>query len=61
MKYENKKNGKTYKVIDGDVINTTNDCDGQRMVFYTCTSDESIDYYVREYREFHEKFVKVDE
>jgi len=57
----NKKNGKFYNVVDNNVINTTNDCDGQRMVFYTCTSDSSIDYYVREYKEFHKKFEKVDQ
>ena len=55
MKYRNKKNHKTYTVLNFEVINCTNEVDGQRMVFYTIDGKQ----FVREYREFMVKFEPV--
>ena len=54
MIYKNKKNKKPYTVLNMDVINCTNEVDGQRMVLYTIDGRQ----FVREYGEFMEKFEK---
>lgn len=48
--YIHKKSGGVYKVLGDEVINTTNDRDGQEMVFYV--SLESGMTFVRERHEF---------
>lgn len=47
-----KKTGNIYQVISTDVIDCTNARDGTKMVLYT---REGL-YFVREYKEFMEKF-----
>ena len=54
--WKHKKTGKTYYVLGG-AINATNAQDGQVMIFYV---DELGFSFVREYREFHEKFEKIE-
>lgn len=56
MKYRNKKNGKTYTVI-GEVINCTNEQDGQKMYLYK--QDECELTFVREINEFNIKFERI--
>ena len=53
--YRKKKNQKIYTVLNMDVINCTNEVDGQRMVFYQIEGKQ----FVREYEEFLAKFEKV--
>ena len=48
MIYRNKKNQKHYTVLNVDVLNCTNEVDGQRMVLYTIEGLQ----FVREYEEF---------
>ena len=55
MKYRNKKNQKIYTVLNSDIINCTNEVDGQRMVLYTIDGKQ----FVREYEEFMMKFEVV--
>ena len=55
MKYRNKKNQKNYYVLNMEVINCTNEVDGQRMVLYTIEGRQ----FVREYGEFMQKFEKL--
>jgi hypothetical protein len=54
MLTRNKKNNKLYEII-GDVVNTTNELDGQIMVLYT----DGKSMYVREKEEFNNKFENV--
>ena len=53
--YRNRKNQKIYSVLDSEVINCTNEVDGQQMVLYTIEDK----YFVREYSEFMVKFEAV--
>jgi hypothetical protein len=53
--YKNKKNGQLYKIIDF-VINCTNEQDGQHMVEYVKVSNNETQVFVREIKEFCEKF-----
>lgn len=55
MQYRNKKNSKIYTVLDMNVINCTNEVDGQRMVLYMIGGKQ----FVREYDEFMVKFEEV--
>jgi hypothetical protein len=54
----NKKSGHKYLIINSDVINATNEQDGQPMVLYTGKKKDSdeIGIFVRERNEFMEKF-----
>lgn len=53
--WRNKKTGVEYTVSKHFVINSTNAQDGQVMVFYT----NGTDYFVREVKEFNQKFEQV--
>jgi len=53
--YKNKKNGLPYVIVD-EVINCTNDQDGQKMYLYRPANKNLL--FVREKNEFHEKFEK---
>ena len=55
-KYRNKKNGKTYTVL-GEVVDCTNERDGTLCILYTYGDK----LFVREKKEFFEKFHKVEE
>lgn len=55
IEYRNKKNQKTYTVLNSEVINCTNEVDGQRMVLYSIDGKQ----FVREYGEFMAKFDEV--
>lgn len=52
--YRNDKTKMVYKVVE-EVVNATNAQDGQKMVLYTRHGE----YFVRETKEFHEKFTRV--
>ena len=54
MRFRNKKNGMIYTYIE-EVINCTNQQDGQVMVLYT--KDNLL--FVREKEEFYKKFDRV--
>jgi len=56
MQYRNKKNQNIYTVLNMDIINCTNEVDGQRMVLYTIDGKQ----FVREYEEFMMKFDEVE-
>lgn len=57
-KFRNKKNGNIYDVIREDIINCTNENDGQIMVMYK--NDNYPDkIFVREKSEFYIKFEEV--
>ena len=56
MQYRNHKNQKIYTILNLDVINCTNQVDGQRMVLYSIDGKQ----FVREFTEFMQKFEKVD-
>lgn len=55
MKYKHIKSGKTYIAI-GVALNATNGKNNQIMVVY---KDHSGTMYVRENKEFHEKFKPI--
>ena len=58
MDYINLKNGKTYDVVSTEIINATNAQDGQQMVAYIGENNSGKKViYVRELKEFNEKFV----
>ena len=57
MIYKNKKNEKVYRII-GRVINATNAQDGQVMFLYEQTENRGK-LFVREEKEFFEKFEKI--
>lgn len=74
MLFKNKKNQKTYRMLDVQVHNATNAQDDQRMVLYVpvgkglknfiaCKLFEFLSFpvifYVREFEEFVEKFDQV--
>jgi hypothetical protein len=50
----NIKNKKPYTLLTDEVINATNNQDGQKMVLYT----DGEKLYVREIEEFNNKFTK---
>ena len=52
MNYRNKKNQKIYAVQNMNVVNCTNEVDGQRMVLYAIDGKQ----FVREFAEFMMKF-----
>ena len=55
--FKNKKNNLIYEIVD-EVINCTNDRDGQRMYLYKPANKNLL--FVRDIKEFHEKFEKID-
>lgn len=54
--YINKKNGKVYTVISDNGVDCTNARDGERVVIYTTEGSSRL--FVREYKEFIDKFVQ---
>ena len=56
--WRNKKNGKLYTRI-GEVEDQTNETIGRHMVVY-CLSNSGNKIYVREKKNFEEKFEKYD-
>lgn len=54
MKFKNKKTGMIYTYID-EVINCTNEQDGQIMILYT--KDDML--FAREKEEFYNKFERI--
>jgi hypothetical protein len=56
MYYRNISNQKKYKLLNGQVVNSTNSQQGQIMCLYI---DEKGRKYVREREEFFEKFQKI--
>lgn len=60
MLFVNKKTGVLYNAFtDERVLNTTNAQDGQEMIIYSKYGNEDT-YYVREKKEFYEKFEEVE-
>lgn len=53
--YKHIKSGNLYYVIDDDMINATNELNGQRYVLY-CSAENMNKKFCREYQEFNEKF-----
>lgn len=58
--YRNIKNGKTYTLLNDQVINCTNKDDGKIMALYTC-EDNKDKLFVREMEEFLIKFEKINQ
>lgn len=62
----NKKNGKTYQVINENILNCTNAQDGEVMYLYRVYSEKVLDengkekLFVRSKEEFLQKFKKYD-
>lgn len=56
-KYCHIKTGNVYEVLDVNVTNASNNLDGQEMVLYSRNGKT----FVREKKEFIEKFVKLEE
>ncbi len=56
--YTNKKNRREYRVLLTNIINATNEQDGQVMVVYKQIKGEQI--YVRSADEFRQKFKYVN-
>lgn len=54
--YEHMKTGNIYFTLDHDVINATNERDGQKMILYS----DGANIYVREKAEFYDKFIKLE-
>jgi len=52
----NKKNKQPYRILSNEIINATNEQDGQNMVLY---KDMRGNLYVREKNEFNEKFTEM--
>lgn len=57
--WQNIKTSQRYRT-SGVVTNATNAENGQRMVVYRSTSEDDGDVFVREAREFLEKFKPLD-
>lgn len=57
-RYKHLKSGRTYWVISENIINATNEQDGQKMVEYIGKKKDSDEEgrFVREADEFYEKF-----
>lgn len=58
--WRNKKNQKIYKIVIGRVINATNNNAGQAMVLYKLYESYDTPHYVREEKEFLEKFEEIE-
>lgn len=64
--WKNNKNGKFYEVLNYNVLNCTNEQDGQTMYLYRVFSEEVLDsegnerLFVRAEDEFKTKFTKYD-
>ncbi|MGL4987758.1 MAG: hypothetical protein ACRC5F_00695 [Cetobacterium sp.] len=64
--WKNNKNGKLYEVLNYNVLNCTNEQDGQNMYLYKVYSEKALDYngnemiFVRSEDEFKFKFTKID-
>lgn len=56
--FKHKKSGRIYEVISDNIINATNNIDGQIMVMYIGEKKDGsgIGTFVREINEFNEKF-----
>lgn len=54
---EHIKTGNLYFILYRDVINATNERDGQKMILYS----DGANIYVREKAEFYDKFVQPNE
>lgn len=55
--WKNRKNGKLYKVLNYNVLNCTNEQDGQKMYLYKSLENEEL-LFVRSEEEFLIKFIK---
>ncbi|MGL4976698.1 MAG: hypothetical protein ACRC5G_01625 [Cetobacterium sp.] len=64
--WKNNKNGKLYEVLNYNVLNCTNEQDGQNMYLYKVYSEKALDsngnemIFVRSEDEFKFKFTKID-
>ncbi|MGL4867180.1 MAG: hypothetical protein ACRCYT_08150 [Cetobacterium sp.] len=64
--WKNNKNGKLYEVLNYNVLNCTNEQDGQNMYLYKVYSEKAFDsngdemIFVRSENEFKFKFTKID-
>ncbi|MGL4358514.1 hypothetical protein [Cetobacterium sp.] len=62
--WKNNKNGKLYEVLNYNVMNCTNEQDGQNMYLYRVFSEKVLDsngdemFFVRSENEFKLKFTK---
>lgn len=63
--WKNKKNGKLYQVLNYNILNCTNEQDGQNMFLYKVFSEKVLDQFenemlfVRSENEFKIKFDKI--
>ncbi|MEG0069016.1 hypothetical protein [Cetobacterium sp.] len=63
--WKNNKNAKLYQVINYNILNCTNEQDGQNMYLYRVFSDKVLDkngkemLFVRSEEEFKLKFTKI--
>ncbi|MCQ8212549.1 hypothetical protein NON08_08445 [Cetobacterium somerae] len=64
--WKNNKNGKLYEVLNYNILNCTNEQDGQNMYLYRVFSEEVLDskgkekLFVRSEEEFKVKFTKIN-
>ncbi|MDX8336237.1 MULTISPECIES: hypothetical protein [Cetobacterium] len=64
--WKNNKNGKLYEVLNYNILNCTNEQDGQNMYLYRVFSEKVLDstgkemLFVRSENEFKNKFTKVN-
>lgn len=64
--WRNKKNQKLYQVLNYNILNCTNEQDGQKMYLYRVFSEKVLDeqgeerLFVRSEEEFKIKFDRVD-
>lgn len=54
--YKNIKNDNLYEVINMDVIDKNSDRNDDRTIYYT----DGVGVYTRRYKEFYEKFIKIE-
>jgi hypothetical protein len=57
LKVKHLKTGNHYYILNNNVINATNENDGKKMILYY--SYQTDQHYVREEKEFFEKFEVV--
>lgn len=63
--WQNKKNNKLYQVLNYNILNCTNEQDGQIMYLYRVYSEKVLDengeekLFVRSKNEFEIKFIKM--
>ncbi|MGL4999985.1 MAG: hypothetical protein ACRC5W_08585 [Cetobacterium sp.] len=63
--WKNNKNGKLYEVLNYNILNCTNEQDGQTMYLYKVFSERVLDcngkeiIFVRSENEFKTKFTKL--